>query len=59
MVDALRDFRLGADAIGLVFWSGTPRVVTLEKARAIIFDMRGYPFGTAWPIAPRGPGLTT
>jgi C-terminal processing protease CtpA/Prc len=25
----------------------------LRGTRAIIFDMRGYPFGTAWPIAPR------
>ncbi|MEP6689093.1 MAG: S41 family peptidase [Gemmatimonadales bacterium] len=25
----------------------------LRDTRAIIFDMRGYPFGTAWPIAPR------
>jgi len=34
--DGLVAARLGADAIGLVFWSGTPRVVTLEKARAIV-----------------------
>ena len=26
---------------------------TLADTRAIIFDMRGYPQGTAWPIAPR------
>jgi C-terminal processing protease CtpA/Prc len=25
----------------------------LKDTRAIIFDMRGYPLGTAWPIAPR------
>ncbi|HYG62426.1 MAG TPA: S41 family peptidase, partial [Thermoanaerobaculia bacterium] len=25
----------------------------LRDTRAIIFDMRGYPNGTAWPIAPR------
>ncbi|MGH7512040.1 MAG: S41 family peptidase [Gemmatimonadales bacterium] len=25
----------------------------LRHTRAIVFDMRGYPFGTAWPIAPR------
>jgi C-terminal processing protease CtpA/Prc len=25
----------------------------LKDTRAIVFDMRGYPFGTAWPIAPR------
>jgi C-terminal processing protease CtpA/Prc len=25
----------------------------LKDTRAIIFDMRGYPNGTAWPIAPR------
>ena len=25
----------------------------LRDTRAIIFDMRGYPFGTAWTIAPR------
>jgi C-terminal processing protease CtpA/Prc len=26
---------------------------TLKAARAIVFDMRGYPNGTAWTIAPR------
>jgi C-terminal processing protease CtpA/Prc len=26
---------------------------TLADTRAIVFDMRGYPQGTAWPIAPR------
>jgi len=31
-----------------------PAVFTeLGKTTAIIFDMRGYPNGTAWPIAPR------
>ena len=25
----------------------------LKHTRAIVFDMRGYPFGTAWSIAPR------
>ncbi len=33
--DGVAAARAGADAIGLVFWSGTPRVVTLERARAI------------------------
>lgn len=26
---------------------------TIKTAPAVIFDMRGYPNGTAWPIAPR------
>ena len=26
---------------------------TIKNAPAVIFDMRGYPNGTAWPIAPR------
>lgn len=26
---------------------------TLKAARAIVFDMRGYPNGTAWTVAPR------
>lgn len=26
---------------------------TLRNTRGLIFDMRGYPRGTAWPIAPR------
>ncbi|MFY9630561.1 MAG: S41 family peptidase [Candidatus Cybelea sp.] len=26
---------------------------TLKNTRAIVFDDRGYPLGTAWPIAPR------
>ena len=33
--DAIAAARAGADAIGLVFWSGTPRCVTLAQARTI------------------------
>src|ERR1700738_3576785 len=33
--DALAAARAGADAIGLVFWSGTPRCVSFDRARAI------------------------
>ena len=33
--DGLAAARAGADAIGIVFWPGTPRVVTVELARAI------------------------
>ena len=33
--DGIAAARAGADAIGLVFWSGTPRCVGLEQARAI------------------------
>jgi phosphoribosylanthranilate isomerase len=33
--DGIAAARAGADAIGLVFWSGTPRCVSLEQARAI------------------------
>ena len=33
--DGLAAAHAGADAIGLVFWSGTPRVVEVEQARAI------------------------
>lgn len=33
--DGLAAARSGADAIGLVFWSGTPRAVTPDHARAI------------------------
>ena len=34
--DGLAAARAGADAIGLVFWAGTPRAVTIERARAIV-----------------------
>lgn len=30
-----------------------PMFAALHDTRAIVFDMRGYPNGTAWPIAPR------
>ena len=33
--DALAAAQAGADAIGLVFWSGTPRAVSIDAARAI------------------------
>jgi phosphoribosylanthranilate isomerase len=33
--DGLAAARAGADAIGFVFWPGTPRVVVAEQARAI------------------------
>ena len=38
--------RLPADQVDSMF-------ERLKDTRAIIFDMRGYPLGTAWPIAPR------
>ena len=34
--DGVAAAHAGADAIGLVFWAGTPRVVAAERARAII-----------------------
>ncbi len=30
-----------------------PMLVDLAKTKAIVFDMRGYPNGTAWALAPR------
>jgi phosphoribosylanthranilate isomerase len=33
--DMIATARAGADAIGLVFWSGTPRCVSLDQARTI------------------------
>ncbi len=33
--DGLAAARSGADAIGLNFWAGTPRMVTAERARAV------------------------
>ncbi|MCP4213202.1 MAG: hypothetical protein GY765_01040 [bacterium] len=38
--------RLGNDQVDKMF-------ETFKSTRAIIFDMRGYPKGTAWSIAPR------
>ena len=34
--DAIAAAQAGADAIGLVFWSGTPRCVSFDQARAIV-----------------------
>jgi phosphoribosylanthranilate isomerase len=34
--DGVAAARAGADAIGLIFWPGTPRVVAVERARAIV-----------------------
>ena len=40
--DGLAAARAGADAIGLVFWSGTPRCVSLNQARAIVDSLPPY-----------------
>jgi phosphoribosylanthranilate isomerase len=40
--DALAAARAGADAIGLIFWPGTPRVVTHAQARAIVAALPPY-----------------
>jgi len=43
--DALAAADAGADAVGLVFWRGTPRGVAIERARAIVAALP--PFVTA------------
>jgi phosphoribosylanthranilate isomerase len=40
--DVMAAARAGADAIGLVFWPGTPRCVSLELARAIALSVPPY-----------------
>jgi phosphoribosylanthranilate isomerase len=42
IVDARAAVDAGADAIGLVFWPGTPRVVGIDQARAIIAALPPY-----------------
>jgi phosphoribosylanthranilate isomerase len=37
--DGVAAANCGADAIGLVFWPGTPRVVSVSRARAIVAAM--------------------
>jgi phosphoribosylanthranilate isomerase len=40
--DGIAAAQAGADAIGLVFWSGTPRRVTFEQARAIVAALPAF-----------------
>src|SRR5271169_5125644 len=40
--DAIAAAHAGADAIGLVFWSGTPRCVTFGQARAIVAALPAF-----------------
>ena len=42
IVDARAAVDAGADAIGLVFWPGTPRVVGIDQARAIVATVPPY-----------------
>jgi len=43
VADAVAAARSGADAIGLNFWPGSPRCVTLERAAEIVAAVRGGP----------------
>ena len=40
--DGVAAARAGADAIGLVFWSGTPRCIGFEQARAIVAALPAF-----------------
>jgi len=40
--DAIAAARAGADAIGLIFWPGTPRCVSFEQARTIIAALPAF-----------------
>lgn len=40
--DGLAAARAGADAIGLVFWPGTPRVVAFDRAREIVAALPAF-----------------
>lgn len=40
--DGIAAAQAGADAIGLVFWSGTPRCVTLSQARSIVAALPAF-----------------
>jgi len=40
--DGIAAARAGADAIGLIFWPGTPRCVSFEQARAIIAALPAF-----------------
>lgn len=42
IADARSAAEAGADAIGLVFWHGTPRVVSHDQARAIVAAIPAY-----------------
>jgi len=40
--DGVAAARAGADSIGLVFWSGTPRCIAFEQARAIVAALPAF-----------------
>ena len=42
IADARAVVDAGADAIGLVFWPGTPRVVGVDQAQAIVATLPPY-----------------
>jgi phosphoribosylanthranilate isomerase len=58
VADAQAAVEAGADAIGLVFWAGTPRVVSIAQAQAIVAALPPYVAAVGLFVDPEPPAVS-